>query len=186
MRAPLIRAVMAIVMFVIVPALGRAQQPATTFRELPRLVGLGEPVVVTDDGGVRIKGTLVEISDSLVVLRSHGKRRDFSPAQVTEIRTPADSVKNGTLWGLLIGTGGGLVIGLGLDASRGEGTWLAPATTLAGAGIGALAGLVGDVSRSNRRVLFRSSSERGSLQLEPIVSRRRVELRGALSFGPAR
>lgn len=170
----------AIILFLASPTL--AQQPATTFRDLQRLIQTGQRLVVTDTSGVMVRGRLEEVTESLIGLQTSDGRREFSPAQVSEIRRQADSVLNGTLWGALIGTGAGLGIGLAIDASRGEGTWLAPSITAAGAGGGTLAGWIGDAARPHADLLFKAPPARAGLLLLPVLSRGRLGLHVALQF----
>jgi hypothetical protein len=170
----------AIVLCLASPSL--AQPPATTFRDVQRLVQIGQRLVVTDTSGVVVKGRLEEVSELLIGLQTSDGRREFSPAHVSEIRRQADSVLDGTLWGALIGTGAGLAIGLALDASRGEGTWLAPSITAAGAGGGTLAGWIGDATRPHADLLFKAPPGRAGLLLLPVLSRERIGLQVALQF----
>jgi uncharacterized protein YdhG (YjbR/CyaY superfamily) len=160
----------------------RAQAPATTFQHVQKLAQAGEQLVVTDISGVKVKGRLDGLSESLVALETSGGRREFSARDVKEIRRAADPVWNGTLWGTLIGTGAGLVVGLSIDASRGEGTWLAPVIIASGAGGGALAGFIGDSARPHDDVLFERPQARVSVLLQPIVHAERRELRLTLRF----
>ena len=150
--------------------------------ELQQYIRHGDRVQLTDVRGNRVSGTLSTLSDAVLALTTSEGRRVFSPADVFEVRRRRDSVLNGTLLGLAIGTGGGLAVGLAVDHARGEGTWLAPSVTLAGAGIGALGGFLGDALRSHTGVVFRRPQERAGPLVAPVVFQGRVGIEAVIRF----
>jgi hypothetical protein len=169
------------------PVTGFAQavlptEPVTTFQELQGRINPGERLVATDAGGIGVEGWLEVISDSRIALETDGGRREFAFAEVSEVRRrQADSVADGVFLGALIGGGAGLAVGLAIDASRGEGTWLAPTIAVAGLGVGAVAGAIGDATRHPAELLFKRSQSI-SMQFLPLVSSRHTEFRVALRF----
>jgi hypothetical protein len=115
-------------------------QPVPTLAELSQVVRPGETIVVTDTGGARVRGRLLQVSSSEVVVATDELRR-FEASAVERIQRN-DSLWNGTLIGAAVG---GAIAALGVVATHGSsdsfygwayvGVWAAPA---AGAATGAL------------------------------------------------
>lgn len=77
--------------------------PATSFSELKGLVRSGETLRVQDTGGTSWTGALVEVTDSAIVLGALGVRREFDGSVVRRIEKNRDGVRNGIIWGALVG-----------------------------------------------------------------------------------
>jgi hypothetical protein len=85
-----------------------ADEPARTFEELRRLAG---PVVyVRDMAGVEVKGKLLQITDSSVVLLIDGVTREISQPQIARIDRRGDSLKEGATIGAILGAIGYAVV----------------------------------------------------------------------------
>ena len=98
-------AVAAAVLFMPVPA--RAQSAPSSFADLSATLEPGQTVVVTDLGGRRTRGDVLDLGDSFMTLRVRNgwggeERRRFDESGVTSIRR-ADSIWNGLLIGLGVG-----------------------------------------------------------------------------------
>src|SRR5438093_9143804 len=132
----------------------RAQEVATSFDELRRLVDADETIYVTGAGGATVKGRVVDISSSALRLRV---RRDAAPVRFSErdvnniVAERADSWWNGALIGFGVGAGFGLLIE---QAARTEYEKFSGG---AGVGLGALGlatGLLIDVLNKETVTLF--------------------------------
>ena len=96
----------------------RAEQVTSSFDDLANRIRLGETIYVTDSAGTTIKGKLGSLSGSSVDIRIQRDR--FAPplrvpqADVNNIAVKRfDPIWNGTLIGLAIGAGAGVIIELG-------------------------------------------------------------------------
>ena len=77
--------------------------PARSFSELKARVRPGEMLHVVDTNDQEWTGSLVEVTDSGIVLTALGFRREFDQATVRRVEKDGDSVRNGALWGGLLG-----------------------------------------------------------------------------------
>jgi len=80
-------------------------QSVSPFRELGAAVQEGDSVVVRDLAGNTVHGTVAEVSSSALRVRVNGVAREWTAADVAEVRRRGDSWLNGALWGLAIGGG---------------------------------------------------------------------------------
>ena len=124
-----------------------AQEPVTSFPELPTVVKQGSRVLVQDEQGERAKGKITELSDKSLQIMTGGVRGrtvSFTPDRVARVST-IDSRLNGFLIGAAIGVVPGLLLGDGFrqwcENESGSNCWAAyPYTSglfaLAGGGIG--------------------------------------------------
>lgn len=74
-----------------------------SFSELKALVRPGETLHVLDTGDQEWTGSLVEVTDSAIVLTALGVRRELDRGTVRRVQKDGDSVRNGALWGALFG-----------------------------------------------------------------------------------
>lgn len=152
-------------------------QTGGSLQRLWRVVDSGDSVTVTDTFGRDVEGRVIDISASALSLRVRGLRVDLSAAEVSVVRQRhRDSLKNGTLWGLLTGTA---VAGIAMQLDQGHPTaeliGLSVAAA-AGAGIGAMV----DAGIQGNRVVYSAKSDR-RVKISPLVSRDRRGV--ALSLG---
>ena len=77
--------------------------PVRSFSELKALLRPGETLHVQDTGDQEWTGSLVEVTDSVIVLTALGVRREFDRGTVLRVEKDGDSVRNGALWGALFG-----------------------------------------------------------------------------------
>lgn len=97
-----------LVMTVVMIVLGgrpHAQELASDLNQLRVLVKAGDSLTVTDTGGSRAQGRLVQLDASTIVLElSDKQRRQFDGPMVQTVeRRGGDSLKNGALIGLISG-----------------------------------------------------------------------------------
>ena len=83
-------------------------QRASSFMQLPLLVGPGDTVTVTDRTGREMKGKIAALSPSTLALLADGIRHDLTDADVAFIRqrrpdSLADGARRGFIVGALIG-----------------------------------------------------------------------------------
>ena len=100
------------------PTPARAQVVPNTFTDLPVLLKPGDRVTVIDSSGLETSGRVGELSTTSMSIRGRQGDRRFGEADVVVIRQlQSDSLLNGTLVGVAIGVG----IGLVADLSCGNG-----------------------------------------------------------------
>ena len=93
-----------------------AQQVASSFDELRRLVTVGETVHVTNTNGTKARGRIVGLAESSldVIVGSDEAVLRFAERDVNNIVAERrDSIWNGPLIGMAVGAGAGLIIELG-------------------------------------------------------------------------
>lgn len=163
----------------------RPTAPTTTFGELANITVTGQHLDITNSIGRLVSGRLVTISDSTIVVQTSDGSETVALEHTRQVRRQADPLWNGMLAGALVGLGGGLALGATLDASRGEGTWLAPMLMLTGLGAGAAAGLLGDAIRPHDDVLFvnrQLASRRTGVRVGPFLGARGYGMRLSTTF----
>jgi len=165
----------------------QAQGVSGSFDALQGRVNSGARVVVKDQAGRETEGVLTALTASGISLRVGNDQRQWPAAEVSELRRRGDSVKNGTLTGLVIGLGAGVGGGLAMASLYGNEGGNADAGFLMmtglGAGIGAAAGAGFDGLRQGQTVLFRrASSGGGSVSLGPVLTPTVRALQVAIRF----
>jgi hypothetical protein len=161
-----------------------AQILASSFDQLSLLVKRGDSVIVTDDTGRETKGTIAALSSSSLELIVAGNRRSFAEGETRTIRQrAADSLKNGTLWGVGVGAGLGLTTLIDTEDSPAPPAGEAMGATLAFAGLGAIVGAAVDAIVRGNEVIYSRPASRTSatLKLSPTLTRGRSG--ASLSFG---
>jgi hypothetical protein len=170
----------ALVVAVAAPAV-EAQEPATSLDQLRVLVKPGDTVTITDDAGRETKGKIASLSSASLELSVDGGLRNFSESNVRVVRQRRpDSLRNGTLWGLAVGAGIGLLAGFdgdGYDFAWGLGGAAMYGGIGAGIGVGIDAAL-----KSNQTLLFNPARSQAALKLRPVMSDGRVGMSASLSF----
>jgi hypothetical protein len=123
-----------------------AQSVATSFQELRGLVTPGETIYVTDFGGLTLKGTLVDLSDSSVPLLRMSER------EVNSIRIRrSDRWWNGPLIGFATGAIPGLLVELG---GRSEYEKFSGVSALGLGSVGLLTGLLVDALNREKATIY--------------------------------
>ena len=163
-----------------VPCPTAAQVPVRSFDQLNTRLKPGDTIYVTDAQGREIVGELRELGPSLLVV-DDGVRQALGPQDVRLIEErPADSKKNGALWGLLVGAGVGVGVGA-LVANSDHWTtgdeYMENALIFGGIGAGAgaaLGAIVDGMKAGPTRVVFRAPGASGSarLSLAPVITPR--------------
>jgi hypothetical protein len=79
----------------------------------------GKPTVyVTNLLGRETKGKLVEVRDAVITVHTRQAIRTFTPDEVLLIERKGDSLKNGAIWGIILGAYCALVCGQGVASGR--------------------------------------------------------------------
>lgn len=78
-------------------------------------------VYVTDRTGQETRGKLVSFTESAIALEVNGATRTFTADEVSLIERRGDSLKNGTIIGLVFGGVAGVLAGGLADCSEGRG-----------------------------------------------------------------
>ena len=167
-----------------------AQESAASFDALAERIQVGQLIWVTDTSGREVRGKLERLSHDRLVLRTNGLQM-FAAPDVRRVRArDRDSLKNGTLVGLLIGGGMGTAWCIGAiaddsgDINAGvecaEGFAVFP-------GLGALIGLTVDAAIPGKiRVVYQASpprgASRGSVTIVPVLSSRTKGLTVVFAF----
>ena len=166
-------------------ATARAQPQATSFAELQGRLKIGDTVNVTDDADWTIKGNVQQVSDTMLVLRSHGHDLPLPALKVQRISRPVHTLRNGAL----IGLAGGFTIGAIAAASSSCQIvcFASPGGVLL---IGGLVGSIGmgtgaavGASIHRERVVFeRTTTGHREVAIVPLVSRAGAGLRVEVGF----
>jgi hypothetical protein len=102
------RAMLSLVAALIAATAASAEEPARTLDELRRLTG---PVVyVRDTAGNEMKGRLVQISDSGIMLLTDGITREIPQPEIAKIDRHGDSVRDGAVIGAALGAIGYIAV----------------------------------------------------------------------------
>lgn len=84
-----------------------AQPKTSSFAELHDFLSIGETVVVTNQTGKTVKGRVLEVSETVLVLRSGQSDLRLAAAEVRRIARRGHSMRNGAIIGLLAGFAAG-------------------------------------------------------------------------------
>ncbi len=170
----------------LIPAAARAQDAAVPFSQLSKWVRLGDTVYVTDAGGRKHTGKLIDLSDGSLLLETGQGPRDIPRANVRSVAVREhDSLRNGALVGLVAGVlaggvlaasicredgceGGGVVLGVALYGAMGAGI---------GAGIDAL-------TPGRKVVIYRAQpgDRSPTVSISPVLTPRRQGLAVSVGF----
>jgi hypothetical protein len=156
-----------------VPPPALAQQPVRSFDQLNTRLKAGDTVWITDAQGREIAGRVRDLAATSLLLDAGGTPRDFQAAQVGTIHLqPKDSLKNGVLYGAILGAGAGAASCLANPQCGGDSELAAGASVglaLLGAAAGAVIGAAIDAAvKGPRVVVYRASGKAG--QAPPRVS----------------
>ena len=171
-----------LVLLLAVTATAPAQELAGTFDQLRVLVKPGDALTVTDVSGLRLRGTLAELSSSSLVLEVSGTRRALQSAEIDAIeKRGADSLRNGALIGLAAGAG---LFGTVIGATTGDRGYAVGGAVVYG-GIGAGIGVGIDALIEGRRVIYAASRSTtwNSTTIAPIVSTSRKGVLVSIRLG---
>ena len=146
-------------------------QPATLY-DVGWLVQPGNTVTVTDNAGVRVRGKLVQLSATSLVLDVSRALRQFQESDIRTIERSGDSLKNGALIGFAVGGGlAAYAVTASLPSDDFNGDEYIMAVPIFG-GIGAAIGTgIDALIRGNRVVYARSQSIQPSVSVAPIFRR---------------
>jgi hypothetical protein len=166
----------ALSLLTLMPRLALAQQPVRSFAELQSILKIGDAVRVTDSSGKITQGRIGGVSMSSLSLVVDGRQQELPEAEIREVkRRRPDLWWNGALIGAAIGATVGAVAKERNCGSTdcGEGGLVDPGFYVFGAGIGAGAGALVDLSIRRFDTLYSSPSTASvrRFSLSPILSR---------------
>ncbi len=143
------------------------------------LVQPGDTLTITDNAGVRVRGKLVEITTTSLVLDVSRALRQFQESEIYMIERRGDSLKNGALIGF--SAGGALAAALatsfrGSDWRFDPEDYLAVIAVFGGVGAGIGVG-IDALIRGHTVIYARSRSAARTVSFAPILGRGR---KGAL------
>jgi len=150
-----------------------AQELASDLNQLRVLVKPGDSLTVTDTGGQRSQGKLVQLDASSIVLELPDKqRRQFDGPMIDIVeKRGGDSLKNGALIGLISGSVLGVAGGIGVAHDYGgSATGQAIGYGLLYGGLGAAIGTGIDALIRGRRVIYARSKT--TVRVAPLLDHR--------------
>jgi len=160
-----------------------AQQLAGSFDQLRVLVKPGEKVRVIDLSGQEVRGTVAELSSSSLAIVVAGEQRLFVESDIDTIRARrGDPLTNGARWGLAVGGGFGLLVGISFAAEVGGSGVVIPIFGLLYGGLGAGVGAGVDALISGDHVIFASGRSSSKLSVRPILTPGRAGVRASVTF----
>ena len=140
----------------------------------------GPNVTVALSGGARRQGELISLTAAEVVIADEGRTQTFPLNQVSRVERKTHSVRNGVLWGLVVGFAGGYLSSCGSGDE--EDCWPEAGALFAGigAGTGALIGAGVNRANADSRVLYQASMS--SVSIVPRASPSRAGFDVTLRF----
>jgi hypothetical protein len=205
MRTPLPAPIFALAVALTAPGLASAQEPVKSFDQLNTRLKPGDTVWVTDAQGRELKGHVVELTPSSLVLDGRPPR-SFGAGDVRAVKERAgSSIGKGALWGTLAGAGYGLVLALvnpreyagycspedPPDCFPPPGTrppvdwWSVPAAAGLGAGLGAMVGALLPGTTREVYVAGGGADRSGSdvrMSIAPVVTPRAMGVTVSFAF----
>ena len=152
-----------------------------SFDRLALELNQGDRVTVTDSGGQKLQGRIVDLSPSILSLQAGALRRDLNRDDVSVVqRRERDSLTNGAVFGFASGVGVALILVVGeggYAAAPAAAPWYA-LFGAAGAGIGACL----DSLHQGSRVIYRAAPSNRRLAVSPRLSRDGAVLSVSLGF----
>ena len=175
MKSWKVAVVLAVISLLLAFALAAAQEPVRDFSQLNTRLRPGDTIWVTNAQGREVKGTILSLTADELTLEGRGGRI-YGPSDVTTIQVRrGDSLRNGALIGLGIGSGLTLVACLA-NAESGDAGWCALGAAIYG-GIGAGIGVGIDALIPGKKILaYRAPGSAGlphaRLSVAPVVTPR--------------
>ena len=145
----------------------------------------GDRVSMTDTAGRQAEGVVRGVGPSALTVLVNGREEQWMLAETREIWKRGDSLRNGVLYGMLIGAGAGLLGGYGVAApianEGGDAGVAFLGMTALGVGGGAAIGAAFDAMRKGRTLIHRRPGA-ATLRVTPAVSRHVRGLQVAVRF----
>jgi hypothetical protein len=169
------------------PAIAAGQSPAGSFDTLDQQLKPGQQVIVTEAGGRRAKGRLLDVDGTgltLLVDEGYDERSlTISAANVSTIRKN-DSLLNGFLIGLGAGLAGGEIWVYNVCGPRGyDDECRAIATPIGWAAFGGGGAVIGTlIDKFTTRLVYQAPDGRARLHVRPVVARTQQGVRVSWSF----
>ena len=121
----------------------------------------GDVVTMTDIAGRHAEGVVRGVGPSALTVLVNGREEQWMLAETREIWKRGDSLRNGMLYGALIGAGagvfGGYVVGAQASNEGGDGGAAFVGMTVLGVGGGAAIGAAFDAMRKGRTLIHRGA-----------------------------
>lgn len=167
-RSTLRRCVTACLLLAATASLAEAQR-ASSFAQLPLLIGPGDTITVTDRTGREMKGRIKNLSPSTLALLVDGIRHDLTDADVALVRQRRpDSLSDGALRGFAVGALVGTVAVWSAGAPG-----LIPFAALGQGVLGLGVGVAVDAAISSRKTIYGRAGSTRRLAVSPLLSRER-------------
>ena len=147
-----------------------AQEAVSAFPDLQRILKAGDTITVSDISGASLKGSLIELTASSLVLQVGATERTYSQTEVVHIRQRYfDSLVNGALIGAGVGAAVAAIALSHCTTDLGCSDMAGPFLGLSmGVGLGMGLGL--DALQADERIVFdRTSGQRARVRLAPFV-----------------
>jgi hypothetical protein len=165
-----------VAVLLVVPAPGAAQEPVKSFDQINTRLKVGDTVWVTDAQGRELKGKITSFGPDALVVDSGGTRTLPAADVRLILERPRDSFKNGTLIGLGVGAGFGVIVCASFAEGSQDAGWCALAIGAYG-GIGGAVGLGIDALIPGKKlVAYRAPGSAGSshtrLSIAPVITPR--------------
>lgn len=168
------RAATGILALLFAASAGYAQPPATSLAELRLRISTGETLFVTNDAGEVIKGRVLDISDTRLVLSHEGGGLTFTSNDLRRIVRQGHATRVGAVAGLVAGFAIGTLLALHQPCeftcfSSAGGVLVFGAV---GAGIGLAGGAVAGTAFRTEQVLFERQANNSPAERERESARR--------------
>jgi hypothetical protein len=162
-----------------------AQDIASNFDQLRVLVRPGDTLTFTDEAGNEFKGRLLELSSSLLAVRTGNKRRELTVDEIQRITRPQHGdAGTGALWGAGVGAGFGmLMISTQFPSGRcSDCAGYLFSSGLVFGGIGAGLGAAFAAGSTHQQLVFNKAGTPLKLTVAPLVTRERQGVLASLRF----
>ena len=179
-------ATLGVVLVVLLPTVSAAQQVVRSFDQIGTRISPGEEVRVTDDQGQHVRGRIVSVESTSLVLDARGERLRLRAEDVSQVRRYyKDSGWDGALFGAAAGVAGLLGLMYAGDPEMAADPEARPGLVVLGAGGGALVGFIIDKLHRGQRTVYIRPPAAGAgsvLSVVPVITSRAKAAVLVLSF----
>lgn len=171
---------------VLLPALSAAQTRVTSVDRISTRVKVGDEVRVTDGQGRNVRGRIVSLDATALVLNAGGKRVQLAEDDIRQVKQYyRDSGWDGAVYGAAVGVGGFLGVAYAGDPEMATDPEALPGLIVLGAGGGAIAGFIIDRCHRGQRTVYRRPPSGGAgpaLSVVPVIAPRTKAVALSYSF----
>ena len=177
------RPLVAALCLLLMPIAAHAQEIASSLDQLRVLVRPGDSLTVTDASGQELRGRIVELSSTSMVMQARGQRRELFADDIQRITQPRHAdLATGARWGLGVGAGFGLLTIASVAGNcRGCGAFVIANTVMLG-GVGAGIGVGIAASMTDQRLIYPRPRLPVKVAVGPLIDRERQGIRVSLQF----